>query len=87
MPRTGNTVRKLTSKAIEKTEKTHFFSYNYQMVTPTAGSADWSVLAVRALLSDSNKSHCAALSGETVGKLDVIFYGDVDRAVPKTIEL
>jgi ATP-dependent Lon protease len=43
--------------------------------------------AVRALVPISNKSQFAALPEETVEKLDVIFYGDVDRAVLKAIEL
>ena len=37
--------------------------------------------AIRALVPISNKSQFAALSEETVEKLDVIFYGDIDRAV------
>ena len=43
--------------------------------------------AIRALVPISNKSQFAALSEETVEKLDVIFYGDIDRAVLKAIEL
>jgi len=43
--------------------------------------------AVRALVPISNKSQFAAPPEETVEKLDVIFYGDVDRAVLKPIEL
>ena len=43
--------------------------------------------AVRALVPISNKSQFSALPEETVEKLDVIFYGDVDRAVLKAIEL
>jgi ATP-dependent Lon protease len=43
--------------------------------------------AIRALVPISNKSQFAALPEETVEKLDVIFYGDVDRAVLKAIEL
>lgn len=42
---------------------------------------------VRALVPISNKSQFGALPEETVEKLDVIFYGDVDRAVLKAIEL
>ena len=37
--------------------------------------------AVRALVPISNKSQFGALPEETVEKLDVIFYGDVDHAV------
>ncbi|MBZ5543496.1 MAG: protease Lon-related BREX system protein BrxL [Acidobacteriia bacterium] len=43
--------------------------------------------ALRALVPISNKSQFGALPEETVEKLDVIFYGDVDRAVLKAIEL
>lgn len=43
--------------------------------------------AVRVLVPISNKSQFGALPEETVEKLDVIFYGDVDRAVLKAIEL
>ncbi len=43
--------------------------------------------AIRALVPISNKSQFAALPEETVEKLDVIFYGDIDRAVLKAIEL
>ena len=43
--------------------------------------------AIRALVPISNKSQFAGLPEETVEKLDVIFYGDVDRAVLKAIEL
>ena len=43
--------------------------------------------AIRALVPISNKSQFSALPEETVEKLDVIFYGDVDRAVLKAIEL
>jgi ATP-dependent Lon protease len=43
--------------------------------------------AIRALVPISNKAQFAALPEETVEKLDVIFYGDVDRAVLKAIEL
>ena len=43
--------------------------------------------AVRALVPISNKSQFGALPEETVEKLDVIFYGDIDRAVLKAIEL
>jgi ATP-dependent Lon protease len=43
--------------------------------------------AIRALVPISNKSQFSALPEETVEKLDVIFYGDIDRAVLKAIEL
>jgi ATP-dependent Lon protease len=43
--------------------------------------------AVRALVPISNKSQFGALPEETVEKLDVIFYGDIDRAVLKAIDL
>jgi ATP-dependent Lon protease len=43
--------------------------------------------ALRVLLPISNKSQFAALPEQVVEKLDVIFYGDVDRAVLKAIEL
>jgi ATP-dependent Lon protease len=43
--------------------------------------------AIRAMVPISNKAQFAALPEETVEKLDVTFYGDVDRAVLKAIEL
>ena len=43
--------------------------------------------ALRSLVPISNKAQFAALPEEVVEKLDVIFYGDVDRAVLKAIEL
>jgi ATP-dependent Lon protease len=43
--------------------------------------------AIRAMVPISNKARFAAFPEETVEKLDVIFYGDVDRAVSKAIEL
>jgi ATP-dependent Lon protease len=43
--------------------------------------------AFRAMVPISNKAQFAALPEETVEKLDVIFYGDVDRALMKAIEL
>jgi ATP-dependent Lon protease len=43
--------------------------------------------AIRALVPISNKAQFAALPEETVERLDVIFYGDVDRAGLKAIEL
>ena len=41
----------------------------------------------RVLVPISNKSQFAALPEEVVEKLDVIWYGDADRAVLKAIEL
>lgn len=43
--------------------------------------------ALRSLVPISNKAQFGALPEEVVEKLDVIFYGDVDRAVLKAIEL
>jgi ATP-dependent Lon protease len=43
--------------------------------------------AIRVLVPISNKAQFAALPEQVVEKLDVIFYGDVDRAVLKAIEL
>ena len=43
--------------------------------------------ALPALVPVSNKSEFRALPEETAEKLDVVFYGDVDRAVLKAIEL
>jgi ATP-dependent Lon protease len=43
--------------------------------------------ALRVLVPISNKSQFGALPEETVEKLDVIFYGDVGRAVLKAIEI
>ncbi len=43
--------------------------------------------AIRALVPISNKAQFAALPEELIEKLDVIFYGDVDRALVKAIEL
>jgi ATP-dependent Lon protease len=43
--------------------------------------------AVRALLPIGNKAQFASLPEHVVEKLDVIFYGDVDRAVAKAVEL
>lgn len=43
--------------------------------------------AIRVLVPISNKAQFAGLSEQVVEKLDVIFYGDVDRAVLKAIEL
>jgi ATP-dependent Lon protease len=43
--------------------------------------------AIRVLVPISNKAQFGALPEQVVEKLDVIFYGDVDRAVLKAIEL
>jgi ATP-dependent Lon protease len=43
--------------------------------------------AIRVLVPISNKAQFAGLSEQIVEKLDVVFYGDVDRAVLKAIEL
>lgn len=43
--------------------------------------------AIRVLVPISNKAQFGALPEQVVEKLDVIFYGDVDRAVMKAIEL
>ena len=43
--------------------------------------------ALRVLLPLANKAQFAGLSEEIVEKLDIVFYGDVDRAVLKTLEL
>ena len=43
--------------------------------------------ALRVLVPISNKSQFAALPEEVVEKLDVIWYGDVDRAVVKALDL
>ena len=43
--------------------------------------------AIRALVPVSNKTQFAALPEDVVEKLDVVFYGDVDRAVLKTLEI
>lgn len=43
--------------------------------------------ATRALVPLANKSQFGALPEEIVEKLDVIFYGDVDRAVLKSLEV
>ena len=43
--------------------------------------------ALRVLLPLANKAQFAGLSEEIVEKLDIVFYGDVDRAVIKTLEL
>jgi ATP-dependent Lon protease len=43
--------------------------------------------ALRVLLPVANKSQFAGLPEDVVQKLDLVFYGDVDRAVLKTLEL
>jgi ATP-dependent Lon protease len=43
--------------------------------------------ALRVLLPTSNKSLFAGLPEDVVDKLDIVFYGDVDRAVAKTVEI
>ena len=43
--------------------------------------------AIRVLVPISNKTQFAGLPEEVVEKLDVVFYGDVDRAVLKTLEM
>lgn len=42
--------------------------------------------AVRALVPVSNKNQFAGLSEDVIERLDIVFYGDVDRAVLKTLE-
>lgn len=42
--------------------------------------------ALRALVPVSNKSQFGALPEDLVERLDVVFYGDVDRAVLKTLQ-
>lgn len=43
--------------------------------------------ALRIVLPTGNKSQFAGLPEDVVDKLDIIFYGDVDRAVAKVVEL
>jgi len=43
--------------------------------------------AFRALVPVSNKTQFAGLPEDVVERLDVVFYGDVDRAVLKTLEM
>jgi ATP-dependent Lon protease len=43
--------------------------------------------AIRALVPIGNKAQFANIPEEVVEKLDIIFYGDVDRAVMKAIEV
>jgi ATP-dependent Lon protease len=42
--------------------------------------------ALRALIPVSNKSQFASLPEEVVEKIDLVFYGDVERAVAKALE-
>lgn len=42
---------------------------------------------IRALVPVSNKAQFAALPEDVIERLDVVFYGDVDRAVLKTLEV
>lgn len=42
--------------------------------------------ALRVLVPTSNKAQFAGLPEDLVEKLDIVFYGDVDRAVLKTLE-
>lgn len=43
--------------------------------------------AVRVLIPVSNKTQFAGLPEDVIERLDVVFYGDVDRAVLKTLEM
>jgi len=43
--------------------------------------------AIRALVPVANKTQFAGLAEDVVERLDVVFYGDIDRAVLKTLEL
>lgn len=43
--------------------------------------------AIRALVPISNKNQFANLPEEVIERVDVVFYGDVDRAVLKTLEM
>jgi ATP-dependent Lon protease len=43
--------------------------------------------ALRALVPVSNKAQFAGLPEDVIDRLDVVFYGDVDRAVQKTLEI
>lgn len=43
--------------------------------------------ALRALVPVSNKTQFAGLPEDVIERLDVVFYGDVDRAVLKTLEM
>jgi ATP-dependent Lon protease len=43
--------------------------------------------AIRALVPISNKAQFTGLPEDVIERLDVVFYGDVDRAVLKTLEV
>ena len=43
--------------------------------------------ALKVLVPLSNKAQFAGLPEEVVEKLDIVFYGDVDRALLKSVEL
>jgi ATP-dependent Lon protease len=43
--------------------------------------------AQRALLPIGNKSQAAGLPEDVVERLDIVFYGDPDRAVSKDLEV
>ena len=43
--------------------------------------------AIRALVPVSNKTQFAGLAEDVIDRLDVVFYGDIDRAVLKTLEM
>ena len=43
--------------------------------------------ALRVLVPLANKAQFAGLPEEVVEKLDIVFYGDVDRAMLKTLEM
>jgi ATP-dependent Lon protease len=43
--------------------------------------------ALRVLVPLSNKAQFAGLPEEVVEKLDIVFYGDVDRALLKSVKL
>jgi ATP-dependent Lon protease len=49
--------------------------------------AEIKAVAVRALVPVSNKAQFAGLPEDVIERLDVVFYGDVDRAVLKTLEM
>ena len=43
--------------------------------------------AIRVLLPIGNKAQFSSLPEDVVEKLDVIFYGDVERAVARVVEI
>jgi ATP-dependent Lon protease len=43
--------------------------------------------ALRVLLPVGNKAQFSSLPEHVVEKLDIIFYGDVDRAIAKVVDL